>query len=199
MPGFGKAATIVLAGGAIVGAGALFLLPAADGARRALPLTATIRMSDLPPAPCKQQIWPNTDRACQTWTTPKREIANVLSAQAADRNVVPADNVTIVARTPAPVDDPRELAETAERPAIVTDPRLVASETVGQVRSQRKAQDDKTRSARSARGAGAAIPVAARSGDGTRRLIMIRPTSPQDALYYAARRNVAAINSSISR
>jgi hypothetical protein len=32
------------------------------------------------------------------------------------------------------------------------------------------------------------IPITAASADGTRRTIIIRPTSRQDALYYAARR-----------
>ncbi len=55
---------VALAGSLI---GLVLVPPAADawrlsGSRAPVP--------DLPPLPCKKQIWPNADRVCLTWTAP---------------------------------------------------------------------------------------------------------------------------------
>jgi hypothetical protein len=225
MPGFFRAATTVCAGGAIVGAGVLMMLPSApEGALLAPPLFTTVRVSDLPPAPCKQQIWLNADRACQTWTTPKRQVEKALSATAETaKDGVRSENVTIVEQTPMSVanvpmptpkpqvvmarnDSEAQITVTREAAAlpqqeltpVITDVRLSVGETTAeaQARALRPAQDDTAKTVRVARSVGASstIPVAAHSADGTRRVIMIRPTSRQDALYYAARRELAAVN-----
>jgi hypothetical protein len=221
MPGFLRAATTVCTGGAIVGAGALMLLPfESAGSLRVRAMFATVRVSDLPPAPCKQQLWPNTDRACQTWTTPKHAIERVLQAKAEQgQNAVSTDNTTIVARaamsvvpTPQPVprpvttpqhdDGPPRIAKqpealpSTEPEAPSADARLITGETSreARVRAVRVGQDDSSKAVRSARGADLPrkIPIATRSADGTSRVIMIQPTSRQDALYYSARRELAS-------
>jgi len=79
MPGFFKAAAIVMSGGAIVGAGALATLP--DELLQSPPVLATGQLTGLPSVPCEQQLWLNADRACQTWTVPHRDVQRVLSPE----------------------------------------------------------------------------------------------------------------------
>jgi hypothetical protein len=232
MAGFFRPATTVCTGGAIVGAGVLMLLPSApEGSLRVPSMLATVRVSDLPRATCKEQFWLNADRVCQSWTTPKPDIKRVLSARLEPvQNTVPADNVTVVQRAPmsaaiVPTPAPRPMtamvltsptaveSDEAPRPIAILretrvstelkaerasgDPRLLASETVGEVQARvfDARQSHKPRTARVARGADtpSEMPVAARWADGSPRVIMIRPTSRQDALYYSARRELAAI------
>jgi hypothetical protein len=212
MPGFLRAATTVVTGGAIVGAGVLMLLPADPaGSLKVSAIFATVRVSDLPPAPCKQQLWPNTDRACQTWTTPKHAIERVLQAKVEPgQSELSTGNITI-ASVPLPAPRPATTTERADGPSRIAmqlaaplsteperpsaDARLTAGETADEARARavRVGQNDSPRAARSARGADLSrtIPIAARSADGTSRVIMIRPTSRQDALYYSARRELA--------
>jgi hypothetical protein len=234
MPGFLKAATTVFVSGAITGAGVLLLLPAApEGSVRVQSMFPSVRVSDLPAAACKQQLWLNTDRTCQSWTTPKPEVQRLLAARVAQK-VVPADNVTVVARTavavavapmpvpkfvtaspsPAPMpaksdDPPRQIeiertGSAAPQPALSSgDKRLFASETVEEVqaRASQLKENDRSKTVRVARGPvmRSKIPVAALSADGRRRVIVIRPTSPQDAMYYSARRELAAVNVGLQR
>jgi len=232
MPGFLKAATTVFTGSAIVGAGVLMLLPSAlEGLPRVPSMFPSVRVSDLPPAACKQQVWLNTDRTCQSWTTPKPEVQRLLAVKVAQK-VVPADNVTVVARTPIAVvvapmpvpefvtpspaprgaesdDPPRQIeierAASAEpQPALsLGDKRLFASETVeeAQARAAPLKESDRSKTARVARGADmrSKIPVTALSADGRRRVIVIRPTSRQDEMYYSARRELAAVNVGLQR
>jgi hypothetical protein len=234
MPGFLKAATTVFTGSAIVGAGVLMLLPSApEGSPRVPSMFPSVRVSDLPPAACKQQLWLNTDRTCQSWTTPKPEVQRLLAAKVVQK-VVPADNVTVVERTPVAVavapmlvpkpvtaspspaptaaesdDPPRRIeieraASAAPQPALSSgDKRLFASETVeeAQARAAPLKESDRSKTARVARGADmrSKIPVTALSADGRRRVIVIRPTSRQDAMYYSARRELAAVNVGLQR
>jgi hypothetical protein len=234
MPGFLKAATTVFVSGAITGAGVLLLLPAApEGSLRVQSMFAGVRTSDLPSATCKQQLWLNTDRTCQSWTTPKPEVQRLLAAKVAQK-AVSADNVTVVARTPivaavAPMpvpksvtaspspaptaaeggDPPRQIeiestASTERQPALSSgDKRLLASETVeqAQARAAQLKDSDRSKAARVARGADmrSKIPVTALSADGRRRVIVIRPTSRQDEMYYSARRELAAVNVGLQR
>lgn len=234
MPGFLKAATAVFVSGAITGAGVLLLLPAApEGSLRVQSMFPSVRVSDLPAAACKQQLWLNTDRTCQSWTTPKPEVQRLLAAKVAQK-AVSADNVTIVERTPiavavAPIPVPKPVtaspspAPTAaesddpprqieiERTASVApqsvrssgDKRLFASETVEEVqaRASQLKENDRSKTAGVARGADmrSKIPIAALSADGRRRVIVIRPTSRQDAMYYSVRRELAAVNVGLQR
>jgi len=74
MPGFLKAAALVISSGAIVGTGAFETMP-----EHALaPLLAVAPIPDFAGVPCKQQLWLNADRACQTWTVPHREVRQAL-------------------------------------------------------------------------------------------------------------------------
>jgi hypothetical protein len=234
MPGFLKAATTVFVSGAITGAGVLLLLPAApEGSLRMPSMFPSVRVSDLPAAACKQQLWLNTDRTCQSWTTPKPEVQRLLAAKVAQK-AVSADNVTIVERTPiavavAPIpvpkpvaaspspaptaaesdEPPRQIeiestASTERQPALSSgDKRLFASETVeeAQARAAQLKENDRSRTARVARGADmrSKIPVTALSADGRRRVIVIRPTSRQDEMYYSARRELVAVNVGLQR
>jgi|HubBroStandDraft_6_1064221.scaffolds.fasta_scaffold183036_2 hypothetical protein len=234
MPGFLKAATTVLVSGAITGAGVLLLLPAApEGSLHVQSMFPSVRVSDLPAVACRQQLWLNTDRTCQSWTTPKPEVQRLLAAKVAQK-AVSADSVAIVARTPMTVavapmpvpkpvtasrspapraaesdDPPRQIeiestASTERQPAHSSgDKRLFAGETVEEVQARvtQLKEGDRSKTARVARGASmrSEIPVTALSADGRRRVIVIRPTSHQDAMYYSARRELAAVNVGLQR
>ena len=232
MPGFLKAATTVFVSGAITGAGVLLLLPAApEGSLHVQSMFPSVRVSDLPAVACRQQLWLNTDRTCQSWTTPKPEVQRLLAAKVAQK-AVSADNVTIVGRTPIAVavapmpvpkfvtaspaptaaesdDPPRQIeiestASTERQPALSSgDKRLFAGETVeeAQARASQLNANDRSKTARVARGASmrSEIPVTALSADGRRRVIVIRPTSHQDEMYYSARRELAAVNVGLQR
>jgi hypothetical protein len=232
MPGFLKAATTVFVSGAITGAGVLLLLPAApEGSLHVRSMFPSVRVSDLPAAACRQQLWLNTDRTCQSWTTPKPEVQRLLAAKGAQK-AVSADNVTDVGRTPIAVavapmpvskpvtaspspaptaaesdDPPRQIeiettASAERQPAHSSgDKRLFAGETVeeAQARASQLKDSDRSNTVRVGAGMRSKIPVTALSADGRRRVIMIRPTSPQDAMYYSARRDLAAVNVGLQR
>ena len=233
MPGFLKAATTVLVSGAITGAGVLLLLPAApEGSLHVQSMFPSVRVSDLPAVACRQQLWLNTDRTCQSWTTPKPEVQRLLAAKVAQK-AVSADSVAIVARTPIAVavampvpkpvtaspspaptaaesdDPPRQIeiettASAERQPAHSSgDKRLFAGETVEEVQARvtQLKEGDRSKTARVARGASmrSEIPVTALSADGRRRVIVIRPTSHQDEMYYSARRELAAVNVGLQR
>jgi hypothetical protein len=93
MPGFLYAATIVMSGGAIVGAGVLMILPESS------------KVPDLPPLSCQQQYWLNADRSCETWTVPHRDVEQFLASAPADtvENTAPTENMTVAERTPAKI------------------------------------------------------------------------------------------------
>jgi hypothetical protein len=84
MPGFCKAAAIVMSGGAFVGASVLMMLPSPpEDTLPSSPVFATAMIADLFPEPCKQQLWLNTlntDRVCQTWSLPDHDVERILSA-----------------------------------------------------------------------------------------------------------------------
>ena len=77
MPGFLKAAAIVVSGGVIVGAGVLATLPGKSQSSASLATGQT----ELRSIPCDQQLWLNADRVCQTWTRPHRDVQRVLSPE----------------------------------------------------------------------------------------------------------------------
>lgn len=78
MPGFPKAAAIVVSGGVIVGAGVLATLP---GNLRQSSASLAAGQVDQRSVPCDQQLWLNADRVCQTWTRPHRNVQRVLSPE----------------------------------------------------------------------------------------------------------------------
>jgi hypothetical protein len=98
MPGFYKAAAIVMSGGAFVGASVLMMLPSPpEDTLPSSPVFATAMIADLFPEPCKQQLWLNTlntDRVCQTWSLPDRDVERILSAPE------PATKATKASRQP---------------------------------------------------------------------------------------------------
>jgi hypothetical protein len=90
MPGFLKAAAIVMSSGTMMGTGVLMVLPEDS------------HIPDLPVLSCQQQFWLNADRTCQTWTAPRREVSQYLAANAVSVENAPAtENTTIAERTPA--------------------------------------------------------------------------------------------------
>jgi hypothetical protein len=227
MPGFLKAATTVFVGGALA------VLPSMPESALALsPRFAGVRVADLPPAPCKQQLWPNTDRSCQTWTMANPAVQAMLSAPTRTLSSQPSSplpprssSVTVIERTAkvastqtrrpaiAERDDAEEQTASVEHqdvaaktvtpepavapisaaPAIIE--RLSVGETAAEaVERATRAPEEKPKVTRNTRDVGVAapIPIASRTADGTKRVIMIRPTSRQDALYYSARRELAA-------
>jgi hypothetical protein len=93
MPGFLYAATIVMSGGAIVGAGVLMMLPESS------------KVADLPVLSCQQQYWLNADRSCETWTVPHPDVEQFLSSAHVDtvENTAATENMTVAERTPAKI------------------------------------------------------------------------------------------------
>jgi len=83
MPGFSKAASIVMSGGALVGFGVLMMLPPPpEDTQPSSPQFAAAQIANLFPEPCKQQLWLNTlntDRVCQTWNLSDRDAERILS------------------------------------------------------------------------------------------------------------------------
>jgi hypothetical protein len=109
MAGFLKAATIVISGGAIAGYGALAMLH--EALSPSSTLFATARIPDPPQAPCTRQVWLNSDRACQSWTLPHRDIQQFLSSE------------------PTPVESP-------PKRIAASDKRLVIEESATEVRGR---------------------------------------------------------------
>jgi hypothetical protein len=230
MPGYFRAAAIVMSVGGIAGAGVLAMLPSApidprDDSRP--PLFAILEGTGRLQVPCKQQLWVNSDRGCQTWTVPRREVERILSEKTDAIGTSPvtenpgtgerAANVPMPTPksenlpVPPPVVAERDQAtlqvaaqrdeSPSDRPAesVAVADAHVGGETVAELRARASsAPDDKAKLARP--DGRRNIPVASRAADGTRRVIMIRPTSRQDVLYYSARRErVAASSPAVSR
>lgn len=84
MPGFYKAAAIVMSGGAFLGFGVLMMLPRPpEDTHHTSALVAAEQIANFFPEPCKQQLWLNTlntDRVCQTWNLSDREAERLLAA-----------------------------------------------------------------------------------------------------------------------
>jgi hypothetical protein len=68
----------IFAVGMVIGVGGLMLLPQPDG--KEWELFAVRRISDPSPLPCGKQTWPNTDRACLSWTTPRKQPTSAQTA-----------------------------------------------------------------------------------------------------------------------
>jgi hypothetical protein len=152
-----------MSGGAIVGVGALTMLPPPpEDTIPSSPVFATAQVTDLFPVPCKPLLWLNTlntDRVCQTWHLPDREVERILSAELA-QVVKPTRN--------------RKAGSVAVDTRLTTGAMKVWTRTL-------RASDDKPRAARIARGDNVSRrnPPASRPADSNRRGMMIRPTSRQ--------------------
>lgn len=155
MPGFFKAAAIVMSGGAIVGTGVLATLP---NELQSPPLSAAGQIADLPPVPCDQQLWLNADRGCQTWTVPHRDVERVLSPE-----TTPAESA------PEPMAAPS------------TSTRLTADESAAKARARTSRT---TGAARIARGENVSrrMRVASRAANGIQPGFFFWPTSQQDTV-----------------
>lgn len=204
MTGFFGAAARVLALSLVVGFAALVFLPSADG-----PLLAGIAVPDPAPSPCKKQYWPNVERRC-LWSEPKHELSKTASKRddakldtAKKESAKPefddsaqpkqakhlAENETagpvplVTAETAPAAPNPTDHAPQAEPAA-----RNVASvaDTAAAARPALR-KTDKPRPLRIAPATGDEIPIAVVRADGTRKTVLIRPTSPQDVYYYSQR------------
>jgi hypothetical protein len=157
MPGFFKAAAIVMSGGAIVGTGVLVTLP---GELQPPPSSAAGQIADLASVPCEQQLWLNADRACQSWTVPHREVKRVLSPESTSEE-------------PAP--------EPPAAPAIST--RLTADESAAKARARTsRTAEVRAGVVRIARGevVSRRMRVASRAANGSQPGFFFWPTSQQD-------------------
>jgi hypothetical protein len=83
MPGFYKAAAIVMSGGVLVGLGALMMVPRPqEDTRPSSTLVGASQIANFFPKPCKQQLWLNTlntDGVCQTWNLSDRDAERLLA------------------------------------------------------------------------------------------------------------------------
>jgi hypothetical protein len=159
MPGFFKAAAIVMSGGAIVGTGVLATIP---GELQSPRLSAAGQIAVLPPVPCDQQLWLNADRGCQTWTVPHRDVERVLSPE-----TTPAE--------PAP--------EPLAAPSTTT--RLTGDESAAKARARTsRTAEVRAGAARIARGENMSrkTRVASRAANGTQPGFFFWPTSQQETL-----------------
>jgi hypothetical protein len=219
MPGYFRATAIVMTAGAIAGSVVLAILPPApidprDDSRP--PLFTILEGTGRPQVPCRQQLWVNSDRDCQTWTIPHPNVKGMLLEKTdAIETGVATENRGALAEiadmpmsapksetTPAPpveaenqvmlqiAAQPHESAsDRAAEPMAAAYAHSVGGETLAEVRARAsRVRDDKSKIASRGPDGPRNIPVASRSADGTRRVIMIRPTSRQDVLYYSALR-----------
>jgi hypothetical protein len=224
MPGYFRATAIVMTVGAISGAGVLAMLPSApidphDDARP--PLFTILEGTGRPKVPCEGQLWVNSDRGCETWTVPHPDVERILSEKtdaigtsassensaASERAPVPAPKSEALPLPPVAAERDQVMlrittqhegppSDRVTEPAAAADAHVVGGETVEEVRARAPAMSgDKAKVARRGLDGPRNIPVASRSADGTRRVIMIRPTSRQDVLYYSARRERVAASS----
>jgi hypothetical protein len=164
MPGFLKAAAIVMSGGVIIGVGVLATLP--GNLRQSSPLLATSQIGALSSVPCDQQLWLNADRMCQTWTRPHRDVQHLLSPEPA---------------TAEPSREPPPAAPTAST-------RLTSDESATRARP-RASRAAEIRAARIARGefVSRRIRMAARPVNNTQPGFMFWPTAQQNNYSYRPR------------
>jgi hypothetical protein len=161
MPGFLKAAAIVVSGGVIIGAGMLTTLPV----KRQSSASLATGQIELRSVPCDQQLWLNADRVCQTWTRPHRDVQRVLSPEL------------------PPVEPSRE-----RPPEVAPTTRLTSDESGTKARS-RTSRAAEIRAARIARGefASRRIRLASRPVNTTQPGYMFWSTPRQNIYSYRPR------------
>jgi hypothetical protein len=190
MPGFLRAATIVLGSSAVLGAGLLALLPSPPEGTR--PVRAVVgggvSISELPKASCRQQ----QSQVCQSWTvvaetTPAKPASKTSGAGGAMQKMQTSSS-QIAAQ---PVSAEQQMDGLSSE---AIDPYIVVGETAADMQSRAwlVAQDEKNKPAARGRGVHHAMTVTAHAADGSRRVIVIRPQSKQDHFYYTTHRDVAA-------
>lgn len=202
MTGFFGAAARFLALFLVVGFAALVFLPSADG-----PLLAGIAAPDPAPSPCKKQHWPNVERRC-LWSEPKRELGRTAAnrdgakAEGAKREtaspaIAKADAAPLTTAENEPGAPPLASLVAAEAPAAEHGAEHAARREAAAANAAPIAdappaarpalrKTEKPRPLRIAP-AGEGIPIAVVRADGSRRTVLIRPTSPQDVYYYSQR------------
>jgi hypothetical protein len=194
MPGFLRAATIVLTSTAAIGVGVLTMLPSVpEGPWSGRARAAGVPVAELPRASCKQQLWPNTDRICQSWTIANPEVAKLLSAPTAPAPAPSAQTrlwsaAAVSESATGAVQADRSQSDDVDAPTPIKPvPQVAAAPAPRAVHEGKSAL-----AVLSGPDAQHEIAVTARSGDGSRRVIMIRPTSRQDQLYYSVHRDLVA-------
>lgn len=198
MRGFFGASARILALSLVVGFAALVLLPSVDG-----PVIAGISIPDPSANSCKKQHWPNVDRRC-LWREPNRHQATSSRPPAKPAEAVAANAKEIETKPAAPEPAIASVAHDGA-PAVVSsvvEPPVagmpaslsaLASIAVAPVSEGVRAARSPSRRSEAARAANAGdIAVTVVNAAGSRRTIVIRPTSPQDVLYYSQRAVAAA-------
>jgi hypothetical protein len=196
MPSLLRPLTKMFAAWMVVGSGALIVVSFADQDQPRTPILATVE-----PIPCKQQAWPMMDRKCLTWTAPEKIKVAGDDVRPAERvaslvDLKPEETIAppppVAAKTPetkTPETKPAETkAAVVAEPAPAPEPEPVRATPVERAAAPRATLRPAPVTRNPALGG---ITVQARSTVGTR-TIVVRPTNPQDALYYAARRNMAS-------
>jgi hypothetical protein len=183
MPSLLRPLTKMFAAWMVVGSGALIVVSLVDQDTPKTPILATVE-----PIPCKQQAWPMIDRKCLAWTAPDKTKAAGDDVRPAERvaSLVDAKPEEIIQARPAEAKPAEIKVVPAEPPVAATEPRPEPVSLRAAIPAERPRA-----SLRPAPVARNEITVQARSTVGVR-TIVIRPTTPQDALYYAARRNMAS-------
>jgi len=200
-------AASLIAFGSIIGVGALALLPAA----LERPRVAGAEIPDPPAIPCKRQTWLHFDRNCLSrrdlpWIA-ERGTARAVTVEVPSAAAENAPEQPLMARRHAatvpqesaseitapehglPVPPPTAEERHVAKPTIESQPRLPASKKAA--RGDRAAKRPTNEALKAVRRFGDAlhdIPVSAYAADGTRRRIVIRPTSVQDVYYYSVPR-----------
>jgi hypothetical protein len=212
---FMRSVTCVSAAGMIGGIGVLMALPSDQQASRPF----AVALPTPPATPCARQAWPNIDRGCLKWTALRQDVAEddlargmqhapsapARPTQLAMPTLVPSavDGAPQIPASPPPSarrDDialaeppgtePRLQPPLADRPAAAAADQDLDKTRARTARRAQRGGSEMPRLVRGLKDNLSDIPVTAFASDGTRRTIVIRPTSMQDVYYYA-RRNVA--------
>ncbi len=202
MTSFFGAAARILALSMVVGFAALLFLPSVDG-----PVLAGLSIPDPAPSSCKKQHWPNVDRGC-LWNEAKREPARTAAkaetptpttkaqtAKVESTQPVNADSAvpSPASEAPAPIAAPAASGVADLAPAHAADLASAKNDNAAPARPALR-RSDKQKPPRNGLVASAEdIPISVVRADGTRRTVLIRPTSPQDVYYYSQRSLAAAL------
>ena len=179
MPNTLRAVMIVLGGGILVGI-------AARAVSNQQPSGPTLAIADPPTTTCAQQVWPNVDRRCLSWTLapPPGPL------QTPEGNEQPGRRKSSARVQPDMLDQlsvarplPPDLQAPAARPHARETGRASARAQMRRQRLAERRRDDRMRAARFAFGSFDHSPVSSYAAE-PRRRSRIRPTNPQDAYYY---------------
>jgi hypothetical protein len=181
------------------------------------PLVARAEISDPPAAPCRQQTWLHFDRDCLSrrelpWiagrgasdavtaevrsaadNAPERLLTESQHTAMVPQESVPQQSVQRSDSTAPVQESPVQLPTAEERPtakpAIEAQARLpVPKRAARRDRTAKRPTNEALNAVRKFGDTLQDISVSAYAADGTRRKIVIRPTSIQDVYYYSAPR-----------